>query len=470
MTKMRKILDGVLSILHQLGWASGDFSSLKTITLRAGASKREFGLTYASVQGRHYLALAIPDGFHPPIFEELYTRYLDFNFDIYLLLKHLDDGNSGVDYLLYFDEQRSYLYDIRSQECLIYCAGIRERMENLFPHLEKKKVETGGLERLQRKSNDSLSMELYGWMDIWSVQLGSKTGARRETLNKFMIKLALARYYAILFGAEVPLLRFSGFVRDPSLKRSARRKISGSEYFRKLFDFFKSHLSLDLFTSSKAEISFLKKLEAYPEALNLFLIEFNFLCGLKFSLDVFLTLWCPEKERLISSRKAYTTERDEIKKRLFVSDGVVLKPVVVNLDEEGTPWALHLFDDVAQFWMNHNYQMKNRQMKMTESGKQRKILKSKRNLHEKRIAPGRQKFQMDMFGYMPDELDNQGCISNIIDHSLKTSFRVTGEKIFDDSSPFLFLLTAKCFEIWKKYGLPQEPLASLPEVFQKSIT
>lgn len=445
MTEMRKIQEGVLSVLHQLGWGTGDFTSFKKTTLRAGSAKREFECAFCKLQNESLIALVVPIGSPIPPQEDLYNRYLDFNFEMWLLFRHFKDASPETAYMLYFDDQRAYLYDIALQECMIYCSHPRERLDRLFPYLEKKKVHGGGLDNLIRKTNDRLSMELNGWLHLWSVKLGTKTNARKNTLEKFCKKLTLARYYRILFGPEVPSLRFETFVHDPAQPETTRR-ISFAEYFQQLFKFFLTDFSLDYFETGKAENTFLMKLDANPALVNLFLSEFNFLSPAKFSLDALLTAWCSEQERLCSMKKTFTTDRGGIKKRLFVSDRIVLKPVISDLAEDGAPWALHLFDEVVQYWRSHNFQAR-----------------------DKCIKKGVCFSQLDMFAPMPEETDAEGCILNIVNHALKTSFRVLCDAEKETCANFTFLLIAKCFELWKKYELPREPLPALNDVFQKPI-
>jgi len=445
LTGLRKIQDGVLSILHQLGWGAGDFTVFKKLPLRAGLAKREVEYAFCKLQNEPYIALVVPTSFTLPPNEDLYNRYLDFNFETWLLFRQFKDTSPGIAYMLIFDEQRAYLYDVAGQECLIYCAHVRERLDHLFPYLEKRKVQSGGLDNLIRKTNTRLSAELNGWLHLWSAKLGAKTNARKITLEKFCKKLTLARYYRILFGPETPTLRFESFVQDPSQKESVRR-VSFSEYFQQIFKFFLSDFSLDYFEISKAENSFLMKLDSHADIVNSFLSEFNFLSPAKFSLDVLLNNWCSEQERLCSTKKTYTTDRGGIKKRLFVSGGVVIKPVISDIAEDGAPWALHLFDEVVQYWRSHNCQAR-----------------------DKRKKKGVCISQLDMFAPMPEETDADGCILNIVNHALKTSFRVLCDDQKETCSNFIFLLIAKCFELWKKYELPREPLAALNDIFQKPV-
>jgi len=446
LTELHKTLEGVLSVFYKLGWTASDFSQVHTFTIRAGTARRNFGISYASLEGRPFLTLAIPEGFSTPIFEGIYSRYLDFNFDIFLLFKHLSEAAPDLAYLLYFDQTRAYLYDAGSQECLIHCTTPDERSERLFPHLKKKKVKSGSLDALLRKSDDQLARELNGWIHLWSAEIGSKTNARRKTMDRFTRKLILARYYRSLFGPEVPQIQFEGFAIDPRHIESARLLASPVQFLKHLFAYFRQHFGLDFFEPKRAELSFLIKAEKHKSLLNRFLLEFNLLAREKFSLEVFLAAWCPEKERLLSTKKTYTTTHIGIKGHIAVEEIMVLKPLIVNVQQDGTPWALYLFDELVQYWIRYN-----REIAMGKSWASLRQL------------------QLDLFGTLPTSLAKDGCITNIPNHTLATSFRATGFKKLADKERFLSLLTAKCFELWKKYDLSTQPLRSIGDVFTQFI-
>lgn len=450
MTSLQKILEPVLSVLHQLGWESSDFSSLETAALRAGTSKRAFKIFFVALLGKPIIALAIPQGFHLPVFEDLYSRYLDFNFDLYLLFKHLELVSPETSYLLYFDEQRAFFYDIRGQECLIHCSSPGERTERLFPSLEKRKVESGSLEAIGRKTGDQLGRELTGWLKIWSAELATRTNARKTTLERFCKKLILARYYRVLFGPESSQILFEGFVNDPSHRKASRQMASSSRFFKELFEFFQSRFDLEIFEPHKAELSFLHKAEKKKHLLDLFLLEFNLVARVKFSLDAFLSAWCPEQEWLLFTKKTYTASDKGIKRRWAVEDMMVLWPVLIDLRQEGTPWALHLFEETVKHWMNYNQSIYG----APGTGGDKGTLSS---------------LQMDLFGLCPQAVSRDGRIPDVVNHALHTSFRILGIDKTQERENFLFLLTAKCFELWKKYEIQRKSLKALEDVFKRPI-
>jgi len=435
-------------VLHQLGWESFDFSSLETAALRAGTSKREFKIFFVSLPGKPVIALAIPQGFHLPVFEDLYSRYLDFNFDLYLLFKHLELVSPDTSYLLYFDEQRAFLYDIGAQECLIHCSSPGERAERLFPSLEKKNVESGSLEAIGRKTGDQLGRELSGWLKIWSAELATRTNARKTTLERFCKKLILARYYRALFGPEFSQLLFEGFVNDPSHRKASRQMASPSKFLKELFEFFQSRFDLGIFEPHKAELSFLHKAEKKKHLLDLFLLEFNLVSRVKFSLDTFLSAWCPEQDWLLFTKKTYTAPDKGIKRRWAVEDMMVLWPVVADLKEEGTPWTLHLFEETVKYWINYNQSI----YSAPSTGGDKRTLSS---------------LQMDLFGLCPQAVSRDGRIPDVLNHTLHTSFRILGLDKTRERENFLFLLTAKCFELWKKYEIPRKSLSAMEDVFKR---
>ncbi|MBN1899767.1 hypothetical protein JW926_00410 [Candidatus Sumerlaeota bacterium] len=457
MKSIQKNLDAVLSVLSLMGWKSSDFTEAQILTLRAGTAKREFHVFFASLGEKPLIALALPIDFSLPAYEDMYSRYLDFNFDIYLLLRRLEETSPETGFLLYFDDSRAYFYNVKGQERLIYCSNVEERSDRLFPHLERKKVENGSIENLVGKPTEQLANELNGWLQIWSAQLGSGAQAKRKTLDRFLRKLVLARYYTALFGCENPALLFDGFVNDPDHIEASRRLASPYRFLTGLFDFFKNRFSLSIFQPGKSETSFLSKADKIDNLLHLFLLEFNLLARVKFSLEVFLSIWCSESERLISTKKAYTTDRPGLKQRWAVEDMAVLKPVEADIVQEGAPWTLHLFDELAQYWIKYNQtrNLKKKEITGKDGGKSSTWVF--------------REMQMDMFGASPDTLTDQGTIPNILNFTLQSSIRLKGVDSETQREILLFLFCAKCFEMWKKYDLPRESLDSLECAFQKGI-
>lgn len=454
MKNLQKSLDAVLSVLYQMGWKKTDFSEAQSLILRAGSSKREFYIVQASLNEQPLLALAMPIGFPLLQFEGMYSRYLDFNYDIYLLLRYFEETFPETNYLLYFDDTRSYFYDIKGQECLIQCSNIPDRSDRLFPHLNRKKVESGSLENLMRKPTEQLAGELNRWLQIWSARLGSGTQTRKKILERFLRKLVLARYYRVLFGTENQSLLFEGFVNDPDHIDAVRRLASPQKFLIKLFDFFKDRFSLGIFQSARSESTFLSKADKIDNLLYLFLLEFNLLARVKFSLEVFLSVWCSESERLLSTKKVYTTDRPGLKQRWATTEMMVLKPVEANLVQDGTPWTLHLFDELVQYWIKYN---QTQNLKKKEGEKK----EGERSAKEKIVE-----FQADMFGKCPDTLTEQGSIPNIVNFTLSSSIRFSGLENETQKEIFLFLVCAKCFEMWKKYEFPRESLDSLECILQ----
>jgi hypothetical protein len=133
---------------------------------------------------------------------------------------------------------------------------------------------------------------------------------------------------------------------------------------------------------------------------------------------------------------------------------MVLKPVEGDILQDGTPWTLHLFDELVQYWIKYN---------------QTQNLKRKEKEGDQSSTGNIRELQMDIFGKCPETLDEKGIIHNILNFTLQSSIRFSGTESETQRDVFLSLICAKCFEMWKKYELPRESLDSLECVLNKGI-
>ena len=449
-----KIIESDKSVLHRLGWEISNFSEPESVVLKTAHYRREFYILRLCDGNETRAVIAIPLGFGVPDYEQLYSHYLDFNVDIFLLFRRIEESFPETLFLVYTDSHRAYLYDAESRECLVHGERTQNGIEDVYPYLDKNNLTGGGAEDPGRKSSRRLARELLGWMDLWSAEMGSGTGASRTVMNRFMKKISLARYYRILFGPETPHLLFDGFVSHPSRPGSGGMLASPVNFLKDLFSFFSRSYHLDVFETRRSEISFLKKAGGARGLLSAFLHEFNLLSRDKFSLDVFQTIWCPDKERMLSTKKAYTTRKDGFKKELFADDSIVLKPAVGDLEKHGAPWALDLLEKTVLYWMDYNRIMEEKKTKAEQSG------------NERMNPPLR---QMDAFASSSRYMTPEGVVTDMVNHSLETSFRIIGLKSSSDKERVIFLVVAKIFEIWKKYNLPRTPLNTIPRIFEPPI-
>lgn len=422
-------------MLHELGWESNQISPMRSLVLRAGSSRREFGISYLLRNSQPYIAMAIPIGFSTSFFDKLYSRYLDFDFETVLLFRQIYTETPDVSYLLFHDDARALLYDIESQECIIACSGKRDREDRLYPHLDKSLVDKDGLDDLLRKSVQTLARELAGWTHLWSAELGSKTEAVKRTLNIFMNKLILARFYRNLFGPEVPHLLFEAFLDDPGRIEDARINVSPQRFLTDLFNWFRGHFKLDYFEIKNAENRFLNRAESLDNLLYRFLVEINFISRQKFSLDVIVEKSATERERLLFAKKSYALKKNVLKERFFPSDYMVLKPVEIDLVEDGALWAIYMFEQIVCFWMEYN--------------------QTRENIVDQIPSA----YQEDMFASKPESTGRGGRIQNIIDYTLKSCIKLKNVRKNAEADRLLFLFIAKSFELWKKYDIPAEPLS-----------
>ena len=143
-------------------------------------------------------------------------RGLDFCPATRALLEETSGPN--VDYLLATDLHRSYLYDARTAELLLWSDDPRGFNTELAPALRRDQVVQGSLENLRREPRSAVARRLREWMHRWEAHLCRDGRVTEERAGLLFDRLCVARF---LFDREI-LRRTRHRLRERYLELAAR--------------------------------------------------------------------------------------------------------------------------------------------------------------------------------------------------------------------------------------------------------
>lgn len=106
----------------------------------------------------------------------------------------------SVSYLLVTDLQRTYLYDVRTAELILYADDPRTFNQTCGPALIKSNVERGSLEEIRREPRSVVARHLREWRQRWTHAIAREGGMAEETACIVMDRLTLVRY---LFDRDI---------------------------------------------------------------------------------------------------------------------------------------------------------------------------------------------------------------------------------------------------------------------------
>ena len=137
-----------------------------------------------------------PGALEPPT--PLVDRGLDFCPATRVLVE--ETRSPGVQYLLATDLFRSYLYDLRTDELLLFADEPRTFNLELAPVLQRPRVLEGSLEDLRRQPRSMAARRLREWSQRWIDTLCMRGRIGEETASLALDRLFVMRF---LFGHDV---------------------------------------------------------------------------------------------------------------------------------------------------------------------------------------------------------------------------------------------------------------------------
>jgi hypothetical protein len=106
----------------------------------------------------------------------------------------------NVGYILVTDLQRSFFYDVRSDELLLFADEPRTFDAELAPALARACVERGGLEELRREPRSVVARRLREWGERWARVMAKSGGISEEKASLIIDRMLVVRY---LFDRDI---------------------------------------------------------------------------------------------------------------------------------------------------------------------------------------------------------------------------------------------------------------------------
>ena len=109
-------------------------------------------------------------------------------------------GSLDVGYVFITDLYRSYLYDVRTDELLLYADDPKTLRSDLAPVLTRANVERGSLDEIRRNPRSVVARQLREWMSRWTETLAVEARESEANAQTAMDRFIVLRY---LFDHDV---------------------------------------------------------------------------------------------------------------------------------------------------------------------------------------------------------------------------------------------------------------------------
>ena len=383
-----------------------------------------------------------------PEFHELFESYVDKNAFIaetFLRLRpHIE-----LPYLLFIGQKHFYLYDAKVEELLRWGSDFAVLDELLIQPIIAGKNVLESWDKFPRKDFAQRSEELARWLDLWKARIGARTNATPAFVQHLLQKVLLFFLFDQYFGFEEPELRLRPTYLEQRAALRRRKNASspppmpfdGVAWMNQASDEVCRRYHIDLLVWTQAEANFFalinldSRLQFAAFIFEIFQLSHTKL-DVKLQVDVF-----SDPDARLKLWKYAVTESVSIKRRLQVDDINVYEPVVIDLEESGVGWALHVVEQTLTFW-------KDRCEHFARELSERKSLQ----------------LQYDMFQTSDPEHAEVPLPEKVFDTAFGTSLRVYYDfPIARATLEYLVLL--RTFEFCRDWRLPLQPLDCIAEMF-----
>ena len=175
-----------------------DWETAVPFTLKAGAGVPAALPFVMRAAGQTTLAayFVMPGTLQPP------SAIVDAGLDFCAATRVLAAQSRGLNvaYMLVTDLQRSYFYDVRSDELLLFADDPRTFDQELAPVLMRSCVERGGLEEVRREPRSVVARRLREWGEHWTRTFAKRGGVSEESASLVIDRLLVVRY---LFDRDI---------------------------------------------------------------------------------------------------------------------------------------------------------------------------------------------------------------------------------------------------------------------------
>ncbi len=383
-----------------------------------------------------------------PQFHELFEQYVDKNAFIAESLLRLKP-HCEIPYILFIGKKSFFLYDSAMEELIRWgndFAGLQELV--IIPVSEGAHI-AEQWNKIQRKTNSQRAEEFARWLDLWKVGIGARTNATPAFMQVLMQKVILLFLYDTLIGLQEPELRLRTNFLDN--RRSAdfngrgglirTLPFDGIAWLHQASSEVLGRYDVEFLEWTSAESNFFALMSADTrQQFSQFVMELFLLSHAKFSAAVQADVFSDANSKL-KLWKFSVTETLNIRRRLQADDVNVYEPIWIDLEESGIGWALHVIQQVLDFW------------------------RERCTYFEQQLTERRQlKLQFDMFQQPDLQQIRVPVMSDIFDQTFSTSVRVYYDFPMERCT-LEYLVILRILEFCIETAIPLRPLHKMSEVF-----
>lgn len=383
-----------------------------------------------------------------PQFHELFEQYVDKNAFIAETMLRLKP-HCEIPYVLFIGKKSFFLYDTELEELIRWGNDFTGLEETFIAPAKENANIAEGWSKVTRKSNSQRAEEFARWLDLWKVGIGARTNATPAFMQGLMQKVILLFLYDLIMGLQEPELRLRTNFLDN--RQNASPLAGGRNLFAVPFDGVAwlhqassevlGRYDIEFVEWTAAESNFFSLMSADTrQQFSQFVMELFLLSQAKFCAAVQMDVFSDVNSKL-KLWKFSVTETLNIRRRLQADDVNVYEPIWIDLEESGIGWALHVIQQVLDFW------------------------RERCTYFEQQLTERRQlKLQFDMFQQPDLERIRVPVMSDIFDQTFTTSVRV----YYDYPQERLtleYLIILRVLEFCKETAIPLRPLHKMPDIF-----
>lgn len=461
---------------------------LAALVRRAPRHRPPCTLAQPEFSERPFCAIYTVAGGELPPFQELFEQYVDknaFMAETFLRLK----PHVHVPYLLFLGERCFYLFDAQLEELLRWGNEFAALEELLLQPLSQRQDVAAAWNAMPRKPVAQRSEEFARWLDLWKVALGARTNANPAFMQHLLQKVLLLFLYDQRFGLNDPCLSLrtnfldtrpvparrpparprAGILPVPAVEKSepqpvietlpapgspisgAKKKgrgttraplpFDGVAWVHEAADEVVADFGPSFLQWTQAEHAFFALLNGDARSLfSQFVLDLFLLSHAKFDSAVQTDAFSDVGSRM-KLWKFAVTETLNVRARLHADDVNVYEPVAIDLEEAGLGWAVHVVEQVLDFWRE-------------------RCAEFRRQLEQCRAVP----VQFDMFQQPDLSAARVPLPEEALQTALETSIRVHYD--FPANKATLeYLVLLRVMDFCRRWNLPLDALGYVSEIF-----
>ncbi|MBI4558052.1 MAG: hypothetical protein HY706_10770 [Candidatus Hydrogenedentes bacterium] len=326
--------------LRLLGWeapARIEVVDANAVSARPAAASYILRGGAQSALAAHFV---MPGSLEPP------TSLVERGLDFCETTRYLVDATRSlhVNYVLVTDLYRSYLYDSRTEELLLYSNTPADFTREFGTTLTQSDVERGALEEIRRQPRSYIARQLREWCHRWCETMMVETRQPEETASLLIDRLLVLRYLM-----EHEILKRPGWRLRPRFLAVLRAAGGANGHgcgklLLKLFQDLWRDWKVELFAPRPGLDEVLDKDSLTGPLLR----ELNLLARTKFTIATVLESFnygeATEKAR-VRMIPEDNPEREEYLQKITAA-GVDEARIVVDLEDEGYRAIFHWFDQL----------------------------------------------------------------------------------------------------------------------------